>query len=51
MRVARYVRVSTQEQAKKSYSHSWTVESFTSIFCKGQSWEIAKEYKEEGKIS
>lgn len=48
MRVAIYVRVSTQEQAKEGFSIPGQLESLRA-FCKSQGWEVAKEYKEEGK--
>ncbi|MBS4191785.1 recombinase family protein [Bacillus sp. FJAT-49705] len=48
MKVAIYVRVSTQEQAKEGFSIPAQIESLRA-FCKSQSWEIVEEYKEEGK--
>lgn len=48
MRVAIYVRVSTQEQAKEGFSIPGQLESLRA-FCKSQNWEIVEEYKEEGK--
>ncbi|MEK5104031.1 recombinase family protein [Cytobacillus sp. FSL M8-0252] len=48
MRVAIYVRVSTQEQAKEGFSIPAQIESLRA-FCKSQGWEIVEEYKEEGK--
>lgn len=48
MRVAIYVRVSTQEQAREGFSIPAQIESLRA-FCKSQGWEIVEEYKEEGK--
>ncbi|WP_144461839.1 recombinase family protein [Siminovitchia fortis] len=48
MRVAIYVRVSTQEQAKEGFSIPGQLESLRA-FCKSQSWDIVEEYKEEGR--
>lgn len=47
-RVAIYVRVSTQEQAKEGFSIPAQLESLRA-FCKSQGWEITEEYIEEGK--
>lgn len=48
MRVAVYVRVSTQEQAREGFSIPAQIVSLQA-FCKSQNWEIVEEYKEEGK--
>ena len=47
MRVAIYVRVSTDEQAKEGYSIPAQKERLRS-FCESQGWEIVQEYIEEG---
>ncbi|MEN3132961.1 recombinase family protein [Bacillus cereus] len=48
MKVAIYVRVSTQEQAREGFSIPAQLESLRA-FCKSQHWKIVEEYKEEGK--
>jgi len=48
MKVAIYVRVSTQEQAREGFSIPAQLESLRA-FCKSQNWEVTEEYKEEGK--
>lgn len=48
MKVAIYVRVSTQEQAKEGFSIPAQLESLRA-FCKSQRWDIAEEYIEDGK--
>ncbi|MGY3716741.1 recombinase family protein [Sutcliffiella cohnii] len=47
MRVAIYVRVSTNEQAKEGFSIPAQKERLRA-FCKSQGWEIAEEYVEDG---
>lgn len=47
MRVAIYVRVSTDEQAKEGFSIPAQRERLRA-FCESQGWEIAHEYIEEG---
>lgn len=48
LKVAIYVRVSTQEQAREGFSIPAQIESLRA-FCKSQGWEIVEEYTEEGK--
>ncbi len=47
MRVAIYVRVSTEEQAKEGYSIEGQIQNITD-YCKSMNYEITKIYKDEG---
>lgn len=48
MKVAGYIRVSTDEQVKEGYSLEAQRDSLIS-FCKSQRWELVETYVEEGK--
>ncbi|WLR54320.1 recombinase family protein [Mesobacillus subterraneus] len=47
MKVAIYIRVSTDEQAKHGYSIAAQEERLIA-YCKSQDWEVVKIYKDEG---